>query len=163
MKRGFTILELMVASLLLALLVSVLTMLFNQSSISWRTGIASVADLDEARNNIAEVVDEADNIYIWNNQIHRLVGLWDDDAGTLRKRAWDVGDGADAPHADFLKKELGNNPSFKNIKEVSVGRGESGKSFTTYVINVKSAGPNRIFGDDSGDDIWSYPDDIQIN
>ena len=47
MRRGFTILELLVASLLLGMLVTILTMIFNQSSIAWRTGVAGVADLDE--------------------------------------------------------------------------------------------------------------------
>ena len=37
MKKGFTILELLVASLLLGMLMTILTMIFNQSSIAWRT------------------------------------------------------------------------------------------------------------------------------
>ena len=80
----------LVASMLLGMLLTVLTMLFNQSSISWRTGVAGVADLDEVRDNIAEVREEADNAYIWDNEVHRLIGLWDD-RGNLRTRAWDVG------------------------------------------------------------------------
>ena len=46
MKKGFTIIELLVASLLLGLLVTILTMVFNQSSIAWRIGTAGVSDLD---------------------------------------------------------------------------------------------------------------------
>ena len=45
MKRGFTILEMLVASLLLGMMVTVLTMIFNQSSIAWRTGIAGVVEI----------------------------------------------------------------------------------------------------------------------
>ena len=37
-RNGFTLLEVMVASLLLGLLVTALTMVFNQSSIAWRVG-----------------------------------------------------------------------------------------------------------------------------
>ena len=74
MKRGFTIIELLVASMLLGMLLTVLTMLFNQSSISWRTGVAGVADLDEVRDNIAEVREEADNAYIWDNEVHARLG-----------------------------------------------------------------------------------------
>ena len=62
MKRGFTILELLVASLLLGMLVTILTMIFNQSSIAWRTGVAGVADLDDARANMAELRDELQKI-----------------------------------------------------------------------------------------------------
>ena len=47
MKKGFTLLEVLVASLLMGMLVTILTMIFNQSSIAWRTGRASVADLAE--------------------------------------------------------------------------------------------------------------------
>ena len=89
MKRGFTIIELLVASLLLGLLVTILTMVFNQSSIAWRTGVAGVADLDDIRDNIAELRDEADNAFVWNNEVYRHVGLWDKD-GNLRDRACDA-------------------------------------------------------------------------
>ena len=98
MKRGFTILELLVASLLLGMLVTILTMIFNQSSIAWRTGVAGVADLDDARANMAELRDEADNVYIWNNKPQRLLGLWNE-RGKLRTRAVDAEGGLTAPRA----------------------------------------------------------------
>lgn len=161
MRRGFTILELLVASLLLGMLVTVLTMLFNQSSISWRTGVAGVADLDQVRNNIAAVRDESDNAYIWNDKVQRLVGIWDDE-GEIRTRAWDVvEEGNVGPNADFLKAKGGglrDDTKLSDFKVISVGSGSSGRSFKTYTINVKSAGPNKRFND--YDDIWSYPDEI---
>ena len=86
MKKGFTILELLVASLLLGMLMTILTMIFNQSSIAWRTGVAGVADLDDVRDNVAEVREEADNAYIWNDKVHRILGLWDDDGRQFRRR-----------------------------------------------------------------------------
>ena len=154
MKRAFTILELLVASLLLGMLVTILTMLFNQSSIAWRTGVAGVADLDDVRTNIADLRDDADNAYVWNNNVQRLVGLWDD-SGTLRKRAWDVeGDGSVKGTVISLKDDS----KLSETKTVSVGSGDSGSSIKTYSVNVKSAGPNREFND--YDDIWSFPDEI---
>ena len=154
MKRAFTILELLVASLLLGMLVTILTMLFNQSSIAWRTGVAGVADLDDVRTNIADLRDDADNAYIWNNTVQRLVGLWDD-GGNLRKRAWDVeGEGSVKGTVISLKDDS----KLSEIKTVSVGSGDSGSSIKTYSVNVKSAGPNREFND--YDDIWSFPDEI---
>ena len=154
MKRAFTILELLVVSLLLGMLVTILTMLFNQSSIAWRTGVAGVADLDYVRTNIADLRDDADNAYVWNNNVQRLVGLWDD-SGTLRKRAWDVeGDGSVKGTVISLKDDS----KLSEIKTVSVGSGDSGSSIKTYSVNVKSAGPNREFND--YDDIWSFPDEI---
>lgn len=161
MKRGFTILELLVASLLLGMLVTILTMLFNQSAIAWRTGIAGVADLDDVRSNIAEVRDEADNAYIWNDEVHRIIGLWDD-SGELRTRAWDVESesGSDVS-AEFLKARGGNlrdDSKLSDFRTISVGSGNSSASIKTYTVNVKSAGPNKVFND--YDDIWSYPDEI---
>lgn len=154
MKRAFTILELLVASLLLGMLVTILTMLFNQSSIAWRTGVAGVADLDDVRTNIADLRDDADNAYVWNNNVQRLVGLWDD-GGNLRKRAWDVeGEGSVKGTVISLKDDS----KLSEIKTVSVGSGDSGSSIKTYSVNVKSAGPNREFND--YDDIWSFPDEI---
>ena len=161
MKRGFTILELLVASLLLGMLLTILTMLFNQSSVSWRTGVASVADLDEVRDNIAEVRDEADNAYVWNNRIHRILGLWDDQ-GNLRERAWDVGveDKADSRALMLSARASSINDSAKpsDFTVLSVGSSASSGSLKTYTVNVKSDGPDRE--PNTYDDIWSYPDEI---
>ena len=55
MRKGFTLLEVMVASLLLAMLVTILTMIFNQSSIAWTTGTASVAGLGDVRRDMSKV------------------------------------------------------------------------------------------------------------
>lgn len=162
MKRGFTILELLVASLLLSMLVTILTMLFNQSSIAWRTGVASVSDLDQVRDNIAEVREEADNAYIWNNEVHRIVGLWDDETGALRTRAWDVeGESKSINQAQLLKARGGslrNNSTLRDFSVIAVGNGDSSGSVKTYLINVKSNGPDRE--PDTWDDIWSFPDEI---
>ena len=135
MKRAFTILELLVASLLLGMLVTILTMLFNQSSIAWRTGVAGVADLDDVRTNIADLRDDADNAYVWNDNVQRLVGLWDD-GGNLRKRAWDV-DGEGSVKGTVIS--LKDDSKLSEIKTVSVGSGDSGSSIKTYSVNVKSA------------------------
>ena len=165
MRKGFTILELLVASLLLGMLMTILTMIFSQSSIAWRTGTAIVADLDGVRANVAELREEADNAYIWNNQVHRILGLWDDN-GNLRKRAWDVGEeaSAEANHAGYLTGSKANAPQnddadisdFMVSADVSASGGYG--PLKTYKINVKSSGPNKKLGD--YDDIWSDPDDF---
>lgn len=164
MRKAFTILELLVASLLLGMLMTILTMIFSQSSIAWRTGTAIVADLDDVRTNIAEVREEADNAYIWNGELHRLLGLWDD-TGALRQRAWDVGtEASDTANQAAYLKNRGNAPTqddtdisdFPKFASVSA-TGDYGK-LKTYKINVKSSGPNRKLGD--YDDIWSDPDDF---
>ncbi len=49
MKRGFSLIELMVASLLLSMIVVLLSTMMNQSAISWRAGSASVLALGTAQ------------------------------------------------------------------------------------------------------------------
>ena len=39
---------------------------------------------------------------------------------------------------------------------ISVGNARKASGIQTYIINVMSDGPNRVFGD--YDDIWSNPD-----
>ncbi len=158
MKRGFTILELLVASLLLGMLMTILTMIFSQSSVAWRTGTALVANLSDVRANIAEVRDEADNAYVWDGEMHRIIGLWDEN-GNLRTRAWDVG------AEDKLENKaayLENAPTTDSWNlsdfQTQVGGAKTGNSLKTYIINVKSRGPNGEPGD--YDDIWSFPDDF---
>lgn len=162
-KPAFTIIEMLVASLLLGMLVTILTMMFNQSSISWRTGVALVEDMDAVRQNVASARDEADNVYVWNGEIHRIVGLWNAD-GDVRDRAWDVASGIEnAAKVNYLDKKISSltsaNVQPKNVsKPFSVGTGDGTGRSVQYIVNVKSAGPDGEFG--TYDDIWSYPDEI---
>ncbi len=163
MRKGFTILELLVASLLLGMLVTILTMIFNQSSIAWRTGVAGVADLDEVRENMAALREEADSVYLWNNEMHRLVSLWDDD-GNLRTRAISTGS-ENSDVSKFLAAKASGVTDKSEIKEtqklISVGSGNGGSGINTYTVNVKSMGPDGELG--TWDDIWSFPDDFEDN
>ncbi len=162
MKRGFTILELLVASLLLGMLVTILTMIFNQSSIAWRTGVAGVADLDKVRENLATLREDVDTVYFWNNQMYRLVSLWDDETGNLRTRAISTGaESSDAPK--FFTMDRSGLTDQSDINETQklfpVGSGSGGDGIKTYTVNVKSMGPDGVL--DTWDDIWSFPDDFE--
>lgn len=167
---GFTIIELLVASLLLGMLVMILTMVFNQSSISWRIGTAVVADLDNIRDNVAELREEADNAFIANAggyQVFRHVGLWDSH-GQLRDRACDApgsqvaSEGGGRLRANILQSHVASvsattKPS--DLRPFNVGMGGDKGSSRLYSVNVMSAGPDREF--DTWDDIWSWPDDFE--
>ena len=158
MRRGFTIIEVLVASLLLGMLVTILTMIFNQSSIAWRTGTATVVDLDNVRENIAEVREEADNLYIWKSDMFKILSPWKKD-GTLRRRGYSCegAEGGDQPSLLRAKSSATETTSPHEYKDITVGNGDATKGFFTYTVNVKSAGPDRDHG--TWDDIWSYPDD----
>ena len=157
MKKAFTILELLVASLLLGMLTTILTMLFNQSSIAWRTGTATVEDMGDVRENIAKVAAEADNIYIWADGAHLLLSPWSQN-GTdgLRKRAISAGSESSAGTGLTLDN-LTESTRLSNLPEANVGSGNGSAGGRNYTVNVMSAGPNRLFND--WDDIWSFPDD----
>ena len=169
MRRGFTIIELLVASLLLGLLVTILTMVFNQSSIAWRTGIAGTVDMDKVRENIAETREEADNAFVWGNRLYRHTGLWKED-GRFRQRACDAPEADDSDDhiagllggasrsGDGNRIEALTTLEPKGFKCFNVGSGNA-KSTKTYTVNVMSAGPDRVF--DTWDDIWSWPDDFE--
>ena len=172
MRKGFTILELLVASLLLGMLVTILTMIFNQSSIAWRTGSAGVADLDDIRDNMAELREEADNAFVWGTEVFRHTGLWDKD-GKLRDRACDAtgsnaaSDDGGKWRANILRGGPSSSLTQKNNRKlwtasgnmISVGQSGSARTFKTYTVNVMSAGPDREFN--TWDDIWSWPDDFE--
>lgn len=167
MNKGFTIIELLVASLLLGILVTILTMIFSQSSIAWRTGTAGVADLDAVRDNMAEIREEADNAFIMNGEVHRVIGLWRPD-GQLWDRAYDAtgsqAGGDNLNKAGVLSGKLTGTTSSSPIwstsrNMVSVGQSGSARSIKTYTVNVKSAGPDKQF--DTWDDVWSFPDDFE--
>ena len=160
MKRGFTILELLVASMLLGMLMTILTMIFNQSSIAWRTGKAVTDDMSRVRENIAEIREEADNAFVWGGELRRITGLWDK-TGKLRSRACDVSGSEDASElqATYLQNKLSSLSNLKprDMKSFSVGSSEGpDANRVNYTVNVKSAGPNGQFGD--WDDVWSWPD-----
>ena len=172
MKKGFTIIELLVASLLLGMLMTILTMIFNQSSIAWRTGMAGTIAMDAVRENIAEVREEADNAFGWGNTLYRITGVWGKD-GQFRKRACDApGSGSDESesHAELLRSLIGSQMANLRQRDIQLtpqwqsgGSGQKGVQGgggkKTYTVNVMSAGPDRQF--DTWDDVWSWPDDFE--
>lgn len=155
MKRGFTIIELLVASLLLGLLMTILTMIFNQSSVAWRTGLAGVSDLDEVRAKAAAVRDQADSLYVWNDKLYGLQSLWEKNGSLRTTRAIEQMSNAYLSRAD-AEKGANESPS------INIGSGSSGDSFATYSVNVESAGPDRSY-EDTWDNIWSNPVDGILN
>ena len=168
MRKGFTILELLVASLLLGMLTTILTMIFNQSAIAWRTGSAMVADLDDVRDNIAELREESDNAFVWNGEVYRVTGLWDS-TGKLNVRACcgqNVNCSNDGNDNRRNRANMLENRNFQpqsvawsaGLNVFQVGQGDGGRSAKTYTVNVKSAGPDREFN--TYDDVWSFPDDF---
>lgn len=147
MRKGFTLLELMVASLLLGMLVTILTQLFTQSSIAWSTAKNGNANMDQLRADISAMQRDADNA-LKNNR--RLCGVWDEN-GDLNDRGWDE-KWENSKTQDILSKSV----SARSDLQLSDIRAED-KKIKNYVIGVTSAGPDREFG--TWDDITTWPVD----
>ena len=173
-ESGFTLLEILVASMLLAMLITILTMVFNSSSIAWSTGKASVAEMDEVRQKMAAASIAADNAMprvdanspsTWG----LLVGPWKSD-GNLRQR------GIVKMSESKVANQIWNlmQPNL-DITKGKTGKGEwvrktGGRLWTTlrpgsvnvsggtkvYVVGVWSLGPDGR--PNSGDDISTWPD-----
>ena len=161
MRRGFTIIELLVASLLLGMLTTILTMLFNQSSISWRTGTAMVLGLEDVREEIAEIRHDADELYPWKSggsaQKYRILSPWK--SADNQPQNWGVDRDNSDPVSSKIPFTVSSVENGDSGGRISVGQADKGQSQKSYVINVKSGGPDGEL--DTWDDIWSYPDDFE--
>ncbi len=160
MRKGFTILELLVASLLLGMLVTILTQVFSQSSIAWSTGTAGVVELDAARRDMAALQVRADALLDRNGRSVRSVFTGLD--GQLAQRAYaesgSIDEGASSSVAGSLTVD---DPS--SWSGISVGGATSASASGVitdgkgYAVGVRSAGPDRQFG--TWDDITTWPSD----
>ena len=155
-EKGFTLLEVLVASLLLGMLVTILTMVFNQSSVAWRTGTAGVADLDEQRQQIAMWHSVADAALPHanpqnQNQKFVVVSPWDQN-GNLRRRTVDR----------MQSQEMHSNVDFNrpaSWASISLASPDSSGRFKSFVVGVASDGPDMK--PHTGDDITTWPKDIK--
>ena len=147
MKRGFTLLEVMVATMLLAMLVTILTMIFNQSSIAWTTGTASIAGLGDVRRDMAIVGLKADNLLDPMKRL-QVVSVWADGDAKLKAEGRTV-------DRQGLSDPLMQDPA--PSEKISVGSGSAaGKD--SYVVGVSSDGPDGI--KNTWDDITTMPQEV---
>lgn len=167
MKRGFTLIEMLVASLLLGMLVTILTMVFNSSAIAWRTGKAGVAKMSKVRRMAAMAQRQADNLLPridenTPNTTGEVMSPWRKGGG-LRPRAlrqfsaqvftlppWGSAawESSGAPSASVLPWAPVNNLGNLDF--------QSGASF---VVGVWSYGPDGQ--PNTGDDITTWPEDVE--
>ena len=173
-RRGFTVLELLVASLLLSMLVTILTMIFNQSSIAWRTGVASVNDLEETREQLGGYHDVMDDALPGIGQLNTRM---DDTSREVKYRTVSIfrnwsGSGTLQASAPGLNSRLIDQIDWgtPNLSQFNAGKamvgstitglrqGSYGQSKGGYAVGVRSAGPNRQMGDE--DDIDTFPEEI---
>ena len=165
-KAGFTLLEMLVASLLLGMLVTILTMVFNASSIAWRTGKAGVSQLSSMRRQLSLAQYRADNLLPGvdaesANTVGIIGSAWKSD-GSIRTRAVSKlpGDnGFTAPNFgnnfNSAKTSPGSPASVRFDCSASIKMG----SAQSYTVGVLSYGPDGI--KDTEDDITTWPLEVE--
>lgn len=146
-KSGFTLIEMIVASLLMGMLVTILTMVFNQSSIAWRTGKATITDLDTTRRDLAQMQyrseDALPRVKVNNTSTaYKVPTLWQNGFTIRSGRNMETVSGVDATKP------------FEPDKTISASA--SSGSAKTYIVGVFSAGPDGKW--DTNDDISSMPE-----
>ena len=163
MKRsGFTVLELLVASLLLSMLVTMLTMIFNQSSIAWRTGIAGVADLSVARMQLGTLHDIQDDVLphlgrsdTYKTVEYRTVSIF---------KNWNGGASLQGNKRLYEQVNWGNRGRNFNIDDARDGKviqldsGDYDKPGSSFVVGVRSKGPDKKWN--TADDINTFPEEV---
>ena len=173
MRKGFTILELLAASLLLSMLVTALTMIFNQSSIAWRTGVAGVVDLGKTRVALGSYHDIEDDALPGLGQTGVSVGGRAIQYRTVSIfREW--GNGTIDPSKvskyhglfDQIKWNAGAGNTMLAITDGDARNGNgnnmtldhgSSQGGDAYVVGVRSAGPDKRSG--TADDISTFPEE----
>ncbi len=164
LKRGFTLIEILVASMLLGMLMTILTMAFNSSAIAWRTGRAQNAKMSLARRQLSIAPYLADNAVPrvdtkQSSYTGRILGAWDK-KGDVRARAVDIyTEGKfpfDLPDWDSQENVGASAPQpweEVNIEDIDSVRGSS------FLIGVRSWGPDGKR--DTKDDICTLPFEVQ--
>ena len=164
MRKGFSLLELMVACLLLGMLVTALTMLFNTSSIAWRTGTAGVAELKNVRAELGTLHDIEDDLLPGLNQRNVTGGAGDNRNLDYRTVSlWD-------PNQDNkLRSDRAFTSTFSwgRVSRISVNDAKTGVLRTLngagagngaglFTVGVRSLGPDGM--PDTADDVTTWPE-----
>ena len=162
-RNGFTLLEVLVASVLMGMLVTILTVIFNQSAIAWRTGKAGVADMSETERNLARIHAAADNVLPYTRgQNYYVVSPWDDvkydSANVFFRRgiveAPDIRKGFESVSGAFYDSNAGKG----YWRQTGLGKAKL-ENQSQFTVGVRSAGPDRQW--DTEDDISTWPEEVE--
>ena len=155
------------------MIVTILTMIFNQSSIAWRTGVGNVVNLNQSRRALGMFHDIRDDILPGLGQpnvsvgaadnrqlLYRTVSLWDENARnqlrTPSQRAFNKDISIKWGNAwkfgiDDAKTASANDPLSGSDDANPNGR-------NGFSVGVRSLGPDGK--PDTPDDINTWPEEI---
>ena len=141
--------------MLLAMLVTILTMIFNQSSVAWTIGVASLTGMNDIRRKDAIYTAEAEDVLRRDSpggRPVRVVSVWNESGSGLREGGRTIG-------TDFklLSPSAGDLDDTLPDKSFALGSG-SAQSRASYVVGVTSWGPDGEQG--TWDDITTMPEEV---
>lgn len=155
------------------MLVTMLTMIFNQSSIAWRTGISSVSKLETQRERIGGYHDVADDALPGVGDVG-VSGI-ENTARQVRYRTvslfknWDGGNSMPQKQSSDVQGRLFETINWGGLNSISAADAMKGATITlpnasyvngrdSIVVGVRSYGPDRQ--KDTDDDINTFPEDV---
>lgn len=162
-KRGFTLLEMLVASLLLSMMVVALSMVFSSSASAWRIGRAGVDGLHDMRHRLSEYHLSADNAL--PNLRGEGVGVgyvrpvWMSGSSLVDQDGDDISNYRGFETKDIYGGQSGIDTSGKKPFKTGLSGGSvNGNGFRNYIVGAGSAGPDREWN--TKDDIATWPNDL---
>ncbi len=164
-KRGFTLIEILVASMLLGMLMTILTMVFNSSAIAWRTGRAGNSKMSKARRQLSYAQYLADNALprvdtTQSSDTGRILSAWDK-KGDVRARAVEIYSSGKFPFTlpnwDSQESAGTSVPQpWQEVRNIQDLKSESGY---TYLVGILSYGPDGK--QNTKDDICTLPFEVE--
>lgn len=140
-QPGFTLLEMLAASILLGLLVTLLLSLFNHGEIAWAVGESTAVETGRRERTLSRAAREGANTVFVKDSAVRLLSPWDEN-GTVRTSR------------PFARVET-DLPKIGRAVLPIVLEQTAGKSAERVEVIVSSAGPDGIWG--SEDDLTTSP------
>ena len=161
-KGGFTLLEMLVASLLLSMMVVALSMVFSSSASAWRIGRAGVNGLHDMRHTLSDYQLAADNalpnLRGKGSGVGYVRAVWLDGSSMVDAGGDSVslGRGFDTTTTSDGKQGVdssGVRPYKTGLSAGSV----NGNGYKNYIVGAGSAGPDHKW--DTKDDIVTWPNE----
>lgn len=157
MRRAFTLLEILVATMLLAMLVTILTMIFNQSSIAWTVGMASLTDMGDMRRMDAAYSSMAESAIRREGPgggLLAVTSVLSDGGNGISTETRTVAEitGTGTTNADEMDDDS------TSSQTLPIGSGSAAQGRASYIVGVTSWGPDGQQG--TWDDITSMPEEV---
>lgn len=141
--RGFTLLEMLVATLLLGMLITLLGAMFTQSGLAWDVGRASVVDTGRRQRSLSASAHRASDIVPTAEGWYRVQSAWDEQGELRGQRP--------------LEKEEKLRPVEGTAYGIVRLEGGSSEAQSVVRVQVRSAGPDGLWGTE--DDLSTAPEE----